>query len=547
MAVKMKRVKMGFVKRGARQIFVKRWTRQITRRPVIAIALTMVATFFLFMPLGINTWSSYVTFNTVITRDAKIQHLVDTITYVDEALTMSARMSAATGELRWQKRYFELMPKVDSAIEQINQLSNNFYEQEGTAETKAANEKLVAIETQVLSLVRDGYLAQATALINGQGYEAQKQIYTAGVQRSNQAIARETESARQRFSQSLWVSSAISSLSLAVLLPTWIGVLKITEKYLRDLKAERNKNRQLADSLECRVEQRTFELTQAMRDLKQTQSQLVQTEKMSSLGEMVAGIAHEINNPISFIQGNLPALNNYFQDLLALVRLYKKTYPQPAADIIELQADIDIDFLLIDVPKILSSMKIGTTRVRDIVLSLRNYSRLDESVVKDVDIHEGLESTLLILNHRIKQGVEVIKDYGTLPSVTCSPSQLNQVFTNIINNALDALFESDAELKQLIISTRTLNSERIQISIRDTGMGMSPEVERRIFDPFFTTKPVGKGTGLGMGICFKIIEQHQGEIAVETALSKGTAFVITLPAKPLLRSASASQQSILAA
>ncbi|MEM6837192.1 MAG: ATP-binding protein [Cyanobacteria bacterium P01_C01_bin.120] len=284
-----------------------------------------------------------------------------------------------------------------------------------------------------------------------------------------------------------------------------------------------------AQTLEFRVEERTQELSDALATLQSTQAQLIQTEKMSSLGQMVAGIAHEINNPITFVQGNLPSLKEYVEDLKTLVATYQTEYPHPTDTILKVQKKIDLDFLLKDIEDILGSLKIGTERVSNIVISLRNYSRLDEATIKNVDIHEGIDSTLVVLNHRLRQGVEVIKNYDLLPSIQCSPSQLNQVFTNIIVNALDAMFDANSQPKQLIINTCVQSDKHIQISFRDTGPGMAPETEAKIFDPFFTTKAVGKGTGLGMGICFKIIEQHQGTIAVETEVGKGTEFTITLP------------------
>ncbi|NEO84483.1 MAG: HAMP domain-containing protein [Spirulina sp. SIO3F2] len=284
-----------------------------------------------------------------------------------------------------------------------------------------------------------------------------------------------------------------------------------------------------AQTLELRVEERTQELSNTLQNLKTTQAQLIQTEKMSSLGEMVAGVAHEINNPLSFIQGNLEPLKQYFEDLLELVATYRVEYPEPTNTVLEKQDEIDLEFMTDDLQKLLQSMEVGTKRVRDIVVSLRNYSRLDEAAIKESNIHEGLDNTLLILNHRLKHDVEVITKYYPLPLIRCSPAQINQVFTNIIVNAIDAMEAAKSQLRQLVIETSVTSTGDVQISIRDTGPGMSPEVKAKIFDPFFTTKPVGKGTGLGLGICFKIIEQHRGNLEVLSEVGQGTEFLITLP------------------
>ena len=308
---------------------------------------------------------------------------------------------------------------------------------------------------------------------------------------------------------------SILALSLNQLIE-WVG------QYTHDLEVA-------TQTLELRVDERTKELSDALIELKDTQAQLIQTEKMSSLGQMIAGIAHEINNPIGFIQGNIEPLQEYFQDLLGLIKTYQTEYPQPTIAVLRKRQEIDLDFLLKDLNKLLGSMNVGTERVHEIVKSLRNFSRLDEATVKDVNIHDGLDSTLLILNHRIKHNVEVLKDYGDLPLVRCFPAQLNQVFTNIIANALDAMFDANCDRKYLTIITRVLTDKQVQIIIRDSGPGIPPEVRNKIFDPFFTTKPVGKGTGLGLGICFKIIQQHQGTIDVRSKIGKGTEFMITLP------------------
>ncbi|MBP0007566.1 ATP-binding protein [Roseofilum sp. Belize Diploria] len=281
--------------------------------------------------------------------------------------------------------------------------------------------------------------------------------------------------------------------------------------------------------LENRVEERTHELKETLDTLKETQAQLIQTEKMSSLGEMVAGVAHEINNPVSFIYGNISHAQEYLDNFLDLLSLYQELYPDVRTEITEKMEEIDFEYIQSDFPKILDSMLMGTNRIQSIVSSLRNFSRLDESEVKDVNLHEGLDSTLIILGNKLKLGVEIITTYGELPDITCYPSQLNQVFLNLIVNSIDALLSSEIEPKQIAISTDRINPDKIQVKIQDNGPGIPEEIRHKIFNPFFTTKPIGKGTGLGLAISYRIIEKHQGKIEVFSAIGKGTTFEITLP------------------
>lgn len=297
-----------------------------------------------------------------------------------------------------------------------------------------------------------------------------------------------------------------------------------------------------------------------LKELQQTQMQLVQTEKMSSLGQLVAGIAHEINNPISFIYSNISHTSEYVKDLLNLINLYQELYPNPHPLIKALMEELDIEFLFDDVSKIMSSMKVGATRIREIILSLRNFSRLDESDIKFVNIHEGIDSTLLILQHRLQARgqqyqINIVKNYSDIPLVECYPGQLNQVFINIISNAIDILEEQDKLINSkfieiqdnwsannhyrqqancISISTKIENIDyfipQIIISIKDNGRGMTEEIKNKVFDPFFTTKPVGKGTGLGLFSSYQIIvDKHKGQLKCISAPGEGTEFLICIP------------------
>ncbi|MCL1464974.1 ATP-binding protein [Argonema galeatum] len=290
---------------------------------------------------------------------------------------------------------------------------------------------------------------------------------------------------------------------------------------------------------EMRSRKQAAELEQTLHALQKTQTQLIQTEKMSSLGQLVAGVAHEINNPVTCIYSNLPHANQYIEDLLNLVKLYAKHYPEPHEEIEDKAEAIDLEFLREDLPKIMSAMHQGSERIREIILSLRNFSRMDEKQMKPVDIHQGIDSTLLILHHRIKgtagyPEIQIIKEYGKVPPVNCYLGQVNQVFMNLLSNAIDALEMGTGKNNQFPIPTIWISTEVVddfvRIHIADNGPGMTEETHRNMFEPFFTTKPAGKGTGLGLSISCQIVEEkHGGKLECTSTPGQGTEFTIEIP------------------
>ncbi len=325
-----------------------------------------------------------------------------------------------------------------------------------------------------------------------------------------------------------------------ILLQAFMATAAFTTLILLGVLAERRKTQgDLAHAnaqLEARVRDRTETLEQALTDLRQTQSQLVQSEKMTSLGQLVAGLAHEINNPISFIYGNLSHVQTYAEDLIDILDGYQSQGVEPNLSLKNLIQERELDYIREDFPKVLASMKTGADRIRQLILTLRNFSRLDEGGLKRVNIHDGLDSTLFVLNYRLNQmsnghPIAIDKAYGNLPEVECYADEMNQVFMHLFNNAIDYVIEQNIPHPVLQITT-LLHSEKQQIEIRiwNDGPAIPKDIQDRVFDPFFTTKPIGQGTGLGLAISHRIIEEkHNGQILVRSEPDQGTAFSVFIP------------------
>jgi signal transduction histidine kinase len=329
-------------------------------------------------------------------------------------------------------------------------------------------------------------------------------------------------------------------LILTLLYITLLYIIKRADRILQRQQKAREQAEQELQASELAARNQAIELENTLRELQDTQAKLVQQEKMSSLGQLVAGIAHEINNPVNFISGNISYAQEYIQDLLNIIELYRQEIAQPSEKLEEAIETAELEFLMEDLPNLLNSMQVGSKRIQEIVTSLRTFSRLDESEAKEADIHECIDSTLMILQHRLKAKnnrleIQIVKHYDTFSPIDCYPGQLNQVFMNLLSNAIDAVEDAScnhtaSNPPQITIQTELLDSDRIAIRIRDNGVGIPDSIHTKVFDPFFTTKPVGKGTGLGLSISYKIIvEKHGGMMACHCQPQQGTEFVIEIP------------------
>ncbi len=552
----------------------------LTTAVVISLILVAIGSF--------NTFKVSHGFRYGITQNFEVQRLSGEIIHLNEVMTMSARMAATTGDLSWEGRYDAYEPILSNTFERAKALAPDAHKPYAT-QINQADLRLKAMNRKAFDCVRKGSSAKAQEVVFSDAYKEQKELYTTGIRQWSESLNESNQLSLNRYGNGLFFSGAFSAVSFLILMLAWVTVLFMVKRYMRlrqdaELGLRRAKHQlekshqalqvsqaallQKATTLEGLLEalqktegeleashqalqvskaalaQKASTLEDIVGELQQTQVQMVQSEKMSSLGQLVAGIAHEINNPVNFIYANLEPIREYMTDLLRLIKSYQFHCPEPP---LALEAEVvaaDLNFVQEDLPKILGSMEVGAERIRQIVLSLRNFSRSDERGLKPVDVHEGLESTLVILQHRLKErtdysAIDVVRDYSSLPLVECYPGQLNQVFMNLLSNAIDALDE-DCEIQakgirgEITIRTSVFTGqgggEWVEVAIADTGVGIAEGIQSRIFDAFFTTKPVGKGTGIGLSISQTIVAQnHGGKLFCSSVLGEGAEFVVHLP------------------
>ncbi|MEO0539670.1 MAG: ATP-binding protein [Cyanobacteria bacterium P01_A01_bin.105] len=511
-----------------------------------------------------NIWVEYET-NQFKTDLRQLEHLLDELEQIDLIITPELSLQQLTTDYRqaiatYEQFTSELWTQLDGVQDQTtarttlslalssnqaNQLSTDFEKQsenlirlqqnidrryqQGRVRFQQAEQ--LRLFTILTSMVVSIGLAVALAAITSR-------TIAQPIEQLTKVARRVTQNSDFQLQATIDTQDEVALLAQALnQLVSWAGQytteLEIAQHHLEERVEQRT---QALQKSEASLRQQTLDLQQALNDRQQAQLKLVQSEKMSSLGQMVAGIAHEINNPVSFIHGNLQHAITYTEDVLTLIEQYQVTYPEPGEAIQILLDDIDLPFVKTDFPKLVASMGEGTARIRDIVKSLRTFSRLDEAAVKPVDLHEGLDSTLTILGHRLKAtetlpAIQIHREYGTLPLVECHAGQLNQVFMNILSNAVDALRTGRSSAPPAVtITTQHHAPSWVVIHIKDNGPGIPETAIKRLFDPFFTTKPVGQGTGMGLSISYQIMTQtHRGQLWCNSDPGQGAEFILKLP------------------
>lgn len=484
----------------------------------------------------------------LVETELRLGQLTGQIMRLDEVLTMSARMAAATSNLKWEARYRTFEPQLDSAIKEAIALAPEAYIGISAKATDTANQALVDMENQAFVFVRAGQGDEAAAILFSKEYEKQKAIYAEGMDVSKRAIESRAKAMISKQHRRIAFVAAISIVALAALVAVWIRIVALIRRFLESAASARMDLAEANRDLERRVKERTAELLagrdaleEEMRLRARAELGLRQAQKLESVGRLAAGIAHEINTPIQFVSDNVHFVRDAIKDLTDLVERYQIVNQsvlegspslQAVAEAREAEAAVNLPYIIVNIPDALRDSLEGLSRVATLVRSMKEFAYSDQKVKASVDVNEALLNTITIARSEYEHVAEVVTDLGDIPRVTCYSGDLKQSFLDLIVNGAHAIADivKGTDEKGLItVRTRSVG-DSVLISISDTGCGIKPEIRDRIFDPFFTTKEVGKGTDQGLALCRSIVVQkHGGELTFETEVGKGTTFYVRLP------------------
>jgi len=515
--------------------------RQKTRISIRFFTGVLILAGILLVIIGIGNYRAKQAVNILKERNFHIDQLIGQIIHFDEVLTMSAQMAVATGDIKWETQYHEFEAKLNAAIDQAMILSPGIYRKE-TVETSIGKIKLLEMESKAFALIRRGSNKEAMNILFGQQYEAKKGGYVAAIQHLNSLLNKQmdaalaVENSKENFSQISFITVFI------LLLLSWLAILRIARSSEEALVKSNQRLDELNKTLDQKVKDRTDhlmltlkELQKAHEDLKNVQSQLLQSEKFSAIGQLAAGIAHEINNPIGFINSNLQTLEKYvvhYTQLLGILNKLEKALNDNDQDRVsviitsweKIRKETNFKFIEGDISNLIRESITGTESMKKIVADLCAFANPDNEMEVSVNMEALMESMVNIAWNEIKYKAQLRKDYNHVPSIICNPQKLGQVFVNLLTNAAHAIAG-----KGFITIKTYLKDKFVCIDVSDTGCGIPSENITKIFDPFFTTRPVGKGVGLGLSVSYDIIRRHGGNLTFCSNVDKGTTFTVMMP------------------